>query len=64
MPINTIDIVMNNRKVREPASIAYLQKYVEGTLHWLATNPNFALEEDRHAARQAAEQALQIYKDL
>lgn len=52
------------RKVREPASIAYLQKYVEGTLHWLGTHPNFALEEDRIAARQAAEQALQFYKDL
>ena len=54
----------DGRKVREPASIAYLQKYVEGTLHWLGTHPNFALEEDRHAARQAAEQALQVYKDL
>lgn len=54
----------DGRKVREPASITYLQKYVEGTLHWLDTNPNFALEEDRQAARQAAEQALQFYKDL
>lgn len=54
----------DGRKVREPASIAYLQKYVEGTLHWLGTNPNFALEEDRRAARHAAEQALQFYKDL
>lgn len=54
----------DGRKVREPASIAYLQKYVEGTLHWLGTNPTFALEEDRLAARQAAEQALQFYRDL
>ncbi len=54
----------DGRKVREPASIAYLQKYVEGTLHWLGANPNFALEQDRQAAHQAAEQALQIYKDL
>ncbi|MDI9433152.1 MAG: CehA/McbA family metallohydrolase [Planctomycetota bacterium] len=52
------------RKVREAASIAYLQKYVQGTLHWLGTHPNFALEQDRHAARHAAEQALQFYKDL
>ncbi len=52
------------RKVREPASIAYLQKYVQGTLHWLGTNPTFGLEEDRLAARQAAEQALQFYRDL
>ncbi len=59
-----IYFLKDGRKVREPASIAYLQKYVEGTLHWLGTNPTFALEEDRQAARQAAEQALQIYKDL
>ncbi len=52
------------RKVREPASMAYLQKYVEGTLHWLATGPNFALEDDRQTAQHAAQQALQFYKDL
>jgi hypothetical protein len=59
-----IYFLKDGRKVREPASIAYLRKYVEGTLHWLGTNPNFALEEDRQAARHAAEQALQFYKDL
>lgn len=59
-----IYFLKDGRKVREPASIAYLRKYVEGTLHWLGTNPNFALEEDRQAARHAAEQALQFYRDL
>ncbi len=59
-----IYFLKDGRKVREPASIAYLQKYVEGTLHWLGTNPNFALEEDRQAAQNAADQALQFYKDL
>jgi len=61
---NPIYLLRDGRKVREAASIAYLQKYVEGTLHWLGTNPNFKLEEDRLAARQAAEEALQFYKNL
>jgi len=56
--------LQEGRKVREKPSITYLCKYVEGTLHWLDTNPNFALEEDRVAARQAAEQALKIYQGL
>lgn len=61
---NPIYFLKDGRKVRDAASIAYLQKYVRGTLHWLATNPTFALEEDRQAARQAAQQALQFYEDL
>ena len=61
---NPVYFLRDARKVREAASIAYLQKYVEGTLHWLGTNPTFKLEEDRRAARQAAEEALQFYKDL
>lgn len=51
-------------KVREEASIAYLRKYVEGVLHWLGTNPEFATEEDRLSAQHAAEQALQFYTKL
>jgi hypothetical protein len=51
-------------KVREEASIAYLCKYVEGTLHWLGTNPKFATEEDRRSAKQSAEEALRFYKAL
>ncbi|MBN1362698.1 MAG: CehA/McbA family metallohydrolase [Sedimentisphaerales bacterium] len=56
--------LQDGRKVREEPSIAYLQKYVQGVLHWLDTNPDFALKEDRRDARQAAEEALEFYRNL
>ena len=51
-------------KVREEASIAYLQKYVEGMIHWLGTNPPFTKDEDLRSAKSAAEEALKVYKSL
>ncbi len=51
-------------KVREEASIAYLRKYVEGTIHWLGTKPQFETEEDLRSAKQAADEALEVYKGL
>jgi hypothetical protein len=59
-----IYFLQDGRKVHEKASAAYLQKYVEGTLHWLGTNPKFGNKEGPDNAKAAAEQALQIYKDL
>jgi hypothetical protein len=54
----------DGQKVREEASIAYLRKYVEGVLHWLGTNPQFANDEDRRNAKRWAEEALRIYQSL
>ena len=54
----------DGKKVREEASIAYLQKYVEGTIHWLGTNPPFAQDEDLRSAKSSAEEALKVYKSL
>ncbi|HEY5912767.1 MAG TPA: CehA/McbA family metallohydrolase [Verrucomicrobiae bacterium] len=51
-------------RVRDPASIAYLTKYVEGVIHWLGTRPKFTKEEDLRAARQEAEEALAVYRRL
>jgi hypothetical protein len=59
-----IYFLQDGRKVREEASIVYLRKYVEGVLHWLDTNPRFANDEDRRAARRAAEEALRFYESL
>ncbi|MBN2180821.1 MAG: CehA/McbA family metallohydrolase [Sedimentisphaerales bacterium] len=59
-----IYFLKDGKKVRQEASIAYLRKYVEGTIHWLGTNPQFATEEELRSAKQAAEQALQVYKNL
>jgi hypothetical protein len=54
----------NGRRVREGASIAYLRKYVEGVIHWLATAPKFVKEEDLRNARREAEEALRYYQGL
>ncbi len=59
-----IYFLQDGRKVREEASVAYLRKYVRGVLHWLATRPPFANEEDRRQAQRTAEEALQFYEGL
>ncbi|ACB75493.1 hypothetical protein Oter_2210 [Opitutus terrae PB90-1] len=60
-PIYFLD---HGKPVREGASIAYLQKYVRGLLHWLDGQPDFLRASDRAAAREAAEQALAYYERL
>jgi hypothetical protein len=61
---NPIYFLDRGHKVREGASIAYLEKYVKGVLHWLDTKPPFANEEDRRNAQRDAEQALRVYEQL
>jgi hypothetical protein len=55
---NPVYFLQDGRKVREPASIAYLRKYVTGLLHWLQGNPPFANAQDRRNAQQDAEQGV------
>lgn len=59
-----IYFLQDGRKVREEASVVYLRRYVQGVLHWLATRPPFANEDDRHRAQQTAEEALRFYQVL
>jgi hypothetical protein len=54
----------DGRTIREEASVAYMRKYVKGLLHWLASKPVFASEEDRAAVQRDAEQALRFYEAL
>jgi len=61
---NPIYFLKDGQKVREAPSIEYLKKYVQGTLHWLDTNPKFHNKQDAANARQAAEEALEVYKGL
>ena len=61
---NPVYFLQDGTKVREEASVVYLRKYVQGLLHWLDTAPRFALDEDRRAAHEAAEEALAIYQRL
>jgi hypothetical protein len=56
--------LQEGRKVRDPAAIAYLTKYVQGTLHWLATHPKFTTEQEWKDAQSSAEQALKVYQGL
>lgn len=59
-----IYFLQDGKKVREEPSIEYLKKYVQGTLHWLDTNPKFYNKQDTSNARQAAEEALEFYEKL
>jgi hypothetical protein len=54
----------NGKPVKEKASILYLEKYVQGTIHWLQTNPPFENPEDRLEAIRLSEEALRIYESL
>jgi hypothetical protein len=59
-----IYFLQQGRKIRDEASIAYLQKYVKGLLHWLATKPTFFNEAERAAVQRDAEQALRFYQEI
>ena len=61
---NPVYFIRDGKKVREKASIEYLEKYVRGTVHWLGSGPAFEDPEDRKEALRLAEQALQIYAKL
>jgi hypothetical protein len=54
----------DGRNVREPASIAYLQKWVKGLQHWLQSDPPFGNDPDKQNARQTADEALRFYQGL
>lgn len=53
----------DGQNVREPASVQYLRKYVEGVIHWLGTQPEFATAGALRDARQEAQEALKYYQD-
>ncbi|MBE3097329.1 MAG: CehA/McbA family metallohydrolase [Planctomycetes bacterium] len=61
---NPVYFLRNGSKVREDASIRYLEKYVRGTIHWLETRPPFANPADRDEAVARAQKALAAYRAL
>jgi len=61
---NPVYFLRGGARVREEASIRYLEKYVRGTLHWLDTRPPFAEPADRDEAVTRARQALAVYRGL
>ena len=61
---NPVYFYQDHEPIRVKASIAYLRRYVEATIHWLETNPPFANPKDRTEAIKLARKAESIYKDL
>ena len=61
---NPIYFQKNGAKVKEKASIEYLQTYVKGTINWLKTNPPFNHPEDRQEALKLAEKAYSVYETI
>lgn len=61
---NPVYFLKDGARVKEEASILYLQKYVKGTMHWLQTNPSFDHPEDRLEALKLADDAYRIYESL
>ncbi len=61
---NPIYFLRDGAKVREEASIRYLEKYVLGTIHWLKGGPPFANPAERDEALKRAEKALEYYRSL
>jgi hypothetical protein len=61
---NPVYFLKDGARVKEEASILYLQKYVRGTIHWLQTNPLFTNPDDRVEAIKLAEDANNIYESF
>jgi hypothetical protein len=61
---NPIYFSKDGARVREPASIRYLQTYLKGTLHWLKTGARFGTDTEKAEALRLADQARRIYSEL
>jgi len=61
---NPVYFLRNGAKVRELSSIRYLQKYVNGTIHWLNTGARFRTSSEKEEALRLADQARRFYAAL
>jgi hypothetical protein len=61
---NPVYFIRDGKRIQEEASIIYLRKYVNGTIHWLRTNPSFENPDDRVEALKLAADAVGIYESL
>jgi hypothetical protein len=61
---NPVYFLTDGKRVKEDASIDYLEKYVKGTVHWLKTDPQFENPADRTEALKLSENALKVYEEL
>jgi hypothetical protein len=61
---NPVYFLQDGKKVRELASIRYLQKYVQGSIYWLNTAARFRSPEEKEEALRLADQARRFYAEL
>jgi hypothetical protein len=61
---NPVYFLRDGMKVRELPSIRYLQKYVQGTIHWLKTGARFRNPAEKEELLRLADQARRFYTDL
>ena len=61
---NPLYYLRGGAKVREPGSIAYLQRYVKAATHWLNTGARFATTAEKAEALRLADEARRIYAEL
>ncbi|HSV99099.1 MAG TPA: hypothetical protein VLI39_02940 [Sedimentisphaerales bacterium] len=59
-----IYFLQDGKKVREQPSIDYLTKYIQGTLHGLDSKPRVHTEQDTAEAHRAAEQAMEVPREI
>jgi len=61
---NPLYFLRGGAKVRDVASIRYLQTYLKGTVHWLNTGARFATPAEKEEALRLARQAGRVYTAL
>jgi len=61
---NPVYFLKDSARIKEEASIQYLQKYVRGTIHWLKGNPPFTRQEDLDKALKLSNDAYSVYESL
>jgi hypothetical protein len=61
---NPIYFLQGGAKVRDLSSVRYLQKYLNGTIHWLNTGARFGSAAEKEEALLLAEQARRLYAGL
>lgn len=61
---NPIYFLKEGGKVRDVASIRYLQKYVKGTIHWLQTAARFRNAAEKEEALRLAAETRRLFAEL
>jgi hypothetical protein len=61
---NPVHFLKDGAQVRELASVRYLQKYLEGTIHWLNTGARFGSSAEKQEALSLANDAQRVYAQL